>query len=155
MRAIWTRVLSLYADDIVLFSPHARERVGTGRIAGIAALRRYWTAGGAAGSQFELDRVLVGDDCVTILYWNHRGQTVAETFEFGAADLIARSYACYGGGPRLDVRRKHRRCPSIDDRSDGFAHRPTPSPGSDVRRDDGRGWGWAGAQPAFLFTPIA
>lgn len=89
------RVLSLYADDIVLFSPHARERVGTGRIAGIAALRRYWTAGGAAGSLFELDRVLVGHDCITVVYHNHRGQVVAETFEFGAANLIARSYACY------------------------------------------------------------
>lgn len=91
------RVLSLYADDIVLFSPHARERVGTGRIAGIAALRRYRTAGLAAlpDLRFELDRVLVGDDCITVVYHNHRGQVVAETFEFGAANLIARSYACY------------------------------------------------------------
>jgi ketosteroid isomerase-like protein len=91
------RTLSLYADDIVLFSPHARERLGTGRIAGIAALRACWTAGMAAlpDLRFVLQRVLVGHDCITVVYHNHRGQVVAETFEFGAANLIARSYACY------------------------------------------------------------
>jgi hypothetical protein len=44
---------------------------------------------------FELIEVLEGHGSLTILYRNHRGQRVAETFEFGPDDKVVRGFACY------------------------------------------------------------
>ena len=91
------RILSHYAPDIVFLSPIALARVGEGRISGIAALRSYWEKGLAAQPdlRFELIDLLAGHECMTILYRNHRGQSAAETFEFGPAGTVVRSFACY------------------------------------------------------------
>lgn len=91
------RILAHYVADVVFLSPVAQRRVGDGRVVGIPALRSYWSQGLAAQPElkFELVDVLVGQQCLTILYRNHRGQTAAETFEFGAGDKVVRSYACY------------------------------------------------------------
>src|SRR5215475_13514130 len=64
----------------------------------ISALRSYWGQALAARPdlKFELLDVLVGHECLTVLYRNHRGQHAAETFEFGADGKIVRSFACYG-----------------------------------------------------------
>lgn len=77
-------ILEHYADDVVFHSP--RIRTVTGRdvdsVQGTDELRSYWSAALASAPdlRFELDRVLVGSDALTILYRNHRGQHVAETF---------------------------------------------------------------------------
>ncbi len=91
------RILAHYADEIVFLSPIARQRVGSGRLIGIPALRSYWGAGLQAQPNltFELLEVLRGHECVTLLYRNHKGQTVAETAEFGPSGKIVRSFACY------------------------------------------------------------
>ena len=91
------RILSHYADGIVFLSPVAQRLVGTGRVAGLADVRSYWKQGLAANPdlKFELIDALTGHDCVTILYRNHRGQTVAETCEFERGDKVVRSFACY------------------------------------------------------------
>jgi hypothetical protein len=91
------RVLSHYASDIVFLSPSAQRLTGHGRVSGISALKCYWEQGLAAypGLKFELLDVLTGHECLTILYRNHRGQQVAETFEFGAEGKVVRSFACY------------------------------------------------------------
>lgn len=91
------RILAHYAADIVFLSPVAHKRVGNGRVTGTAALRSYWAQGLAAQPDlaFELIDVLVGYECLTILYRNHRGQTAAETFEFGGDGKVVRSFACY------------------------------------------------------------
>lgn len=92
-------ILAHYADDVVFHSP--RIRMVTGRdidsVTGKTALRSYW---GAALEQardlyFEIDQVLTGSDALTILYTNHRQQTVAETFVIGAAGKVVRSIAAY------------------------------------------------------------
>lgn len=90
-------ILSHYAAEIVFLSPVAAKRVGDGRVVGLPALRVYWGAGLAAQPdlKFELIDTLVGHSCLTILYRNHRGQSAAETFEFGADGKVIRSYACY------------------------------------------------------------
>ena len=90
-------VLSHYAPDIVFLSPFAEKLLGTGRVEGIAALRSYWRAGldATPALHFELQSVLTGHDCLTILYRNHRNQQVAETVEFDAAGKVNRSFACY------------------------------------------------------------
>jgi ketosteroid isomerase-like protein len=91
------RVLAHYAPDIVFLSPLAQERLGNGRVVGIDALRAYWRGALAARPdlKFELIDVLVGHECLSILYRNHRGQTAAETCEFGADGKVVRSCACY------------------------------------------------------------
>lgn len=91
------RILSHYAPEIVFLSPQAEKRTGNGRVAGRAALRAYWGPALTAQTnlKFELIDALTGFDCVTILYRNHRGQTVAETCEFGADRQVVRSFACY------------------------------------------------------------
>jgi ketosteroid isomerase-like protein len=71
-------ILSHYADEIVFLSPLAQQRVGNGQVIGIEALRDYWSIG-----------------VVTICYRNHRGQSVAETFEFQESGKVKRGYACY------------------------------------------------------------
>ena len=43
-----------------------------------------------------MSEALAGHGVATILYHNHRGQQVAETFEFSEAGKVVRSYACYG-----------------------------------------------------------
>jgi hypothetical protein len=91
-------ILSHYVDDVVFLSPVAAQRVGNGRVSGREALRSYWCAGLAAQPQlrFELDKVLIGFETVTICYRNHIKQSVAETFEFNESGKVVRAYACYG-----------------------------------------------------------
>lgn len=91
-------ILSHYVDDVVFLSPVAAQRTGNGRIHGREALRSYWSAGLTAQPelQFELDKVLVGFQTVTVLYRNHRNQSVAETFEFNDSGKVVSAYACYG-----------------------------------------------------------
>ena len=90
-------ILSHYADEIVFLSPLAQQRVGNGQVIGIEALRDYWSIGLAQQPQlrFELERVLTGYGVVTICYRNHRGQSVAETFEFNDSGKVNRAFACY------------------------------------------------------------
>lgn len=91
------RILSHYAPEIVFLSPVAQARLGDGRVEGLEALRRYWRGGLDAqpALHFELLQVLTGHDSLTIIYRNHRGQTAAETFEFGPGGKVVRSLACY------------------------------------------------------------
>jgi ketosteroid isomerase-like protein len=91
------RILNHYAEDIVFLSPVAQARVGNGRVEGIAALGSYWRSALAAmpDLRFELKEVLVGHDCLTILYHNHLRGLVAETVEFAPSGKVIRSWACY------------------------------------------------------------
>jgi ketosteroid isomerase-like protein len=91
------RILSHYSSEVVFLSPVAERRLGNGRVTGVGALRAYWATGLAAQPdlRFELVDVLTGWQCLTILYRNHRGQTVAETAEFDPGGMVARSFACY------------------------------------------------------------
>jgi len=92
------RILSHYADSIVMLSPLAQKRTGNGRVVGLAALREYWRAGLASQPdlRFQLIEVLHGHECLTLLYRNHRGQSVAETVEFGVEGKVVRAFASYG-----------------------------------------------------------
>lgn len=90
------RIVLHYADDIV-FRSLAQQRMKNGRITGLSALRAYWGSGLQAqpNLKFELIEVFRGHECLTIHYRNHRGQTVAETVEFGPEGKVVRSFACY------------------------------------------------------------
>lgn len=90
-------VLAHYGPDIEFLSPLARRLTGDGRVVGLDALRAYWARGLTIHTDlaFDLESVLEGDGCLTLIYRNERGQRVAETFEFAADGRVRRAFACY------------------------------------------------------------
>jgi len=80
-------VLAHFAADVVFRSPRIAAVHGAGRfsVTGIAALRDYWVKALAANPdlRFEVLKVGVGGDALTIYYTNQRGVEVAETLVFG------------------------------------------------------------------------
>jgi len=91
------RIMTHYAPDITFRSPLAAQLTGSGIVQGTAALRAYWTQGLARNPdlKFHLVEVFCGHDCLTILYENHRNQSVTETVEFGENGKVTHSAACY------------------------------------------------------------
>jgi hypothetical protein len=93
------RILSHYADNIVFRSPRIETVTGdkSGVVRGIADLRAYWSKALSLQTDlhFELDRVYVGKDAITIAYRNQRGQHVAETVVFDAHGMICEGVATY------------------------------------------------------------
>ncbi len=93
------RILSFFSDEIVFHSPRIAELTGsrTASLIGKQALRDHWSRALATAPQlfFELDDVLTGSDCITVLYTNHREQLVAETFIFGPDGQITEAIATY------------------------------------------------------------
>ena len=90
-------VLAHYSPDIEFRSPLARRLTGDGRVVGIDALRAYWARGLSIHTNlaFDLETVLEGDGCLTLVYRNERRQRVAETFEFAEDGRVRRAFACY------------------------------------------------------------
>jgi hypothetical protein len=92
-------ILSHYADGVVVHSPRIRLLLGRGvdTVSGKASLREYWgwALDHARDLFFETDQVFVGSDALTIVYTNHRQQTVAETFIFNDDGKIIRSIVAY------------------------------------------------------------
>jgi len=90
-------VVDHYADDVTFHSPRIRAVTGqdVDRVVGKEALRAYWQAAleRAPELHFEIDRVLLGSDCCTILYRNHRRESVAETFVFSGGSVV-QAIAC-------------------------------------------------------------
>ena len=75
------------ARDVEAVLAHFAAVYGAGRfsVTGIAALRDYWVKALAANPdlRFEVLKVGVGGDALTIYYRNQRGVEVAETLVFG------------------------------------------------------------------------
>ncbi|MBI1215424.1 MAG: nuclear transport factor 2 family protein [Alphaproteobacteria bacterium] len=92
-------ILGAYAEDVEFHSP--RIRVVTGRpvdsVVGKTALRDYWSRALEMGRDlyFEVDQVFAGSDTLTIVYTNHRSQTVAETLVFDGKGRVRRGYVAY------------------------------------------------------------
>ena len=80
-------LLSHYAPDAVFHSPRISAVLGTRQssVSGIDALRAYWKRAIELASQirFDVERVGVGSNAITIIYRNQRGDHVAETLVFG------------------------------------------------------------------------
>lgn len=92
-------VLAHFHDDFEFSSPFIRQFAGepSGKLVGKHAVRAYWQT---ALSQlpdlhFELVDVLVGVDCLSILYRGHRGLS-AELFQFDGDGQVMRGQALYG-----------------------------------------------------------
>lgn len=92
-------ILCHYADSIVFHSPRIALVMGKqiDFVAGKTALAEYWGKALAAAKDlhFDLDRVYIGSDSLTIAYRNHRGENAAETFVFDPQGLVVESIATY------------------------------------------------------------
>jgi ketosteroid isomerase-like protein len=92
-------ILKHYAEDVSFHSPRIRQVTGedVDRLAGKAALRAYWSRAleQARDLFFEVDQVFAGADALTIVYTNHRQQSVAETFVFATDGKVRLSVAAY------------------------------------------------------------
>lgn len=95
------RILEHYADDIVLVSPVAAERLGdpSGTVRGKAMLRTYFGNALAAYAElhFELVDVMWGLSSVVLYYRNQRGTMTGEFMEIDEAGQISKVVANYSG----------------------------------------------------------
>jgi hypothetical protein len=93
------RVLSHYADDIVLVSPVAAERLGRadGTVSGKDQLRAYFASGVYPGSplKFDLRRCYRGVASVVVEYDRHDGRRGAEFMELDTHNKVRRVVAHY------------------------------------------------------------
>lgn len=91
-------VLAMYADDVEFASPLVVTFAGapSGTLRGKAALRDYWARALAAIPELrlELEDLLVGVECLTIVYQGHRGRA-ADTMWLGDSGLVVRAEASY------------------------------------------------------------
>lgn len=94
------RILSHYAEDVVLVSPIVAARLGIegGRLEGKTALRAYFARGLDAypDLRFGFRRVLAGVGSLVIDYVAADGRLAAELMEFNAAGEVLRVRAHYG-----------------------------------------------------------
>ncbi len=92
-------ILAHYAEDVVFHSPRIAIVLETQSpvIVGKAALRNYWSLSldHAPDLFFAIESTLVSSDAIVILYTNHRGQSVAETFIFNSEGDVRESVAAY------------------------------------------------------------
>jgi ketosteroid isomerase-like protein len=95
------RILAHYAEDVVLTSPLAAERLGdpSGSVRGKAALRAYFAMGLAAFPElhFDLRDVMWGVSSVVLYYVNQRGTMTGEFMELAETGEVLRVVANYGG----------------------------------------------------------
>jgi hypothetical protein len=93
------RILSHYADDVVLLSPVAARLIpeSAGEIRGLDALRAYFSRGLAISPELRFDLIepLWGLTSIVLYYNNHRGTRTAEFMEFNEAEKIIRVVANY------------------------------------------------------------
>lgn len=92
-------VLEHYDEKITFHSPGIAVVTGkqVASVSGKPDLRAYWEDAieRAPKLYFALDQVFTGSDTVTLLYTNHRDQSVTETFIFGDNGKVVRAMAAY------------------------------------------------------------
>ena len=93
------RILAHYAEDFEMSSPLIVERMNepSGTLKGKAAIRPYWQMGLAAipPLKFELIKVLVGIDSITLYYRRMNGKMAAEVLIFNAQGQVIKGMAHY------------------------------------------------------------
>jgi ketosteroid isomerase-like protein len=94
------RILAHYTDDFVMSSPMIVQRLQepSGTLQGKDAIRRYWSMGlnATPALRFELERVLVGMDSLTIEYRRaFTGSSAAEVLFFDQQLRVVRGVAHY------------------------------------------------------------
>lgn len=92
------RIVSHYADNIVLVSPIAEKLLGSPEVNGIGKVKSYFIKGLQAypDLRFEILDVLYGKDSVVIYYINQNGTKAGEFMQLDSEDKVFRMYAHYG-----------------------------------------------------------
>ena len=95
------RIMSHYADDVVLTSPIAAKllNLADGTVRGKQALRAYFQEGLESFPQlrFELIEVMWGLGSVVLYYRNQKGTKSGEFMEFDPEGKVVRVVANYSG----------------------------------------------------------
>ena len=91
------RILGLYEPDFEFSSPVLEKRLpeSGGRLRGVEAARRYWSAAFSAGVDLRFEHIatLEGVDSFVIHYRGLRGKLCAEYFELSANGKVCRPHA--------------------------------------------------------------
>ena len=92
------RIISHYADGIVLVSPIAGKLLGTPEVKGIEAVKSYFMKGLQAypDLKFEIIDVLYGEESVVLYYINQNGIKAGEFMQIDGEGKVSRMYAHYG-----------------------------------------------------------
>lgn len=94
------RIFAHYTDDFEITSPLVIQRMNeaSGTLRGKGAIRPYWQMGLVAEPplHFDLEDIVVGVGCMTIIYRRMKGRLVAETLFFNDARQIYKVVAAYG-----------------------------------------------------------
>jgi ketosteroid isomerase-like protein len=92
-------IMSHYADDVVLVSPVAVERLHdpSGTVRGKQALRAYFSMGLTAypNLRFELKDLMWGVSSVVLYYANQKGSMTGELMELDGSGKVHRVVANY------------------------------------------------------------
>ena len=91
------RIMSHYANSIVLVSPIAEKLLGSPEVNGIEAVKSYFIKGLQAypNLKFEVLDVLYGKDSVVIYYINQNGIKAGEFMQFDREGKVLRMHAHY------------------------------------------------------------
>ena len=97
------RIISHYADDVVLVSPFVRRLMGgvDEKVCGVAALRAYFARGLNAypDLRFVLRRTYCGVRSLVLEYKSVSNLLTAELMEFNDSGLVCRVHAHYTAAP--------------------------------------------------------
>jgi len=91
------RIMSHYADDIVLVSPIAGRLLGHPEVKGIESVRSYFMKGLQAypDLKFKILDVLQGEESIVLYYINQNGVKAGEYMQLGSDGKVSRMYAHY------------------------------------------------------------
>lgn len=91
------RILSHYADNVVLTSPAAAKLLNNPTVAGTAALRTYFQRGLEAfpNLHFDLIEIMRGQSSLVLIFRNQKGTRTAEFMEFNEERKVLRVVANY------------------------------------------------------------
>jgi ketosteroid isomerase-like protein len=99
---VWNRhdldeILALYAEDVELTSPLARDVVGSATVRGHEALRDYFGTALKANPdlRFEVHDILRGEDTITFYMRSVGGRMVAEVLFINPDGRIGKVFAHY------------------------------------------------------------
>ncbi len=91
------KIMSHYANDIILISPIAGQLLGHSKVRGIDAVRHYFMKGLHAypDLNFKILDILHGEDSIVLYYINQNGVKVGEYMQFDRDGKVSRMTAHY------------------------------------------------------------
>jgi ketosteroid isomerase-like protein len=91
------KIISHYADGVVLISPIAGKLLGNPEVTGKKAVKSYFIKGLAAypDLKFDLQEVLFGQQSIVLFYINQNGVKAGEFMQLDNEGRVIRMYAHY------------------------------------------------------------